>query len=302
LQKALEPVSPSPVKSLLLLGLLFPSLAATAEEFANDCPWQHQTKYFDFRFQTKSDIAPDLTRFADGFIDLLSRDFFKPQFDFPIRVLVLEDRDKFQDFLKRRLRMANPPRFGCYVPPIKTFVTYESAGFGTFAHEIIHPFIERNWPDRPVWTAEAIPTFFEKFYGYWKGDQLVLHWGFQNPWRIEALGPKLGALDLKAILTDPDETGYHESEQRMVSLFLWQQGCFKELLNVIARRDTKGYGSFIEAAMGRPIDEIVPLWQAYLKDVVDHRQEHLDLPPSTILEDEGAFRKFAERHHLRIEK
>jgi hypothetical protein len=35
---------------------------------------------------------------------------------------------------------------------------------------------------------EGIPTFFEKFYGYWKDDEPVVYWGFQNPWRIDQLG------------------------------------------------------------------------------------------------------------------
>jgi hypothetical protein len=34
---------------------------------------------------------------------------------------------------------------------------------------------------------------------YWKGDQLVVNWRYQNPWRIDVLGANLVKLDLKEI-------------------------------------------------------------------------------------------------------
>lgn len=75
---------------------------------------------------------------------------------------------------------------------------------------------------------------------------------------------------------------------------------FKDLLTLTARRDTKGYGSYVEAAMDRPMDEIVPLRKTYLKNIHENRRRHLALPPSTLLEDEPSFRRFAERHRLLI--
>jgi len=64
---------------------------------------------------------------------------------------------------------------------------------------------------------EGIPTFFEKFYGYWNGEELVLNWGYQNPGRIKALGANLTRLDLKDVLgTENPQGQFRESDLRLV--------------------------------------------------------------------------------------
>src|SRR5260370_355914 len=68
--------------------------------------------------------------------------------------------------------------FGIYLYSNKLLATYEDSGLGTFTHETFHAFVERDLKSRPAWADEGVPTFFEKFYGYWKNDELVLVWGF----------------------------------------------------------------------------------------------------------------------------
>jgi hypothetical protein len=164
--------------------------------------------------------------------------------------------------------------------------------------------VERNLPSRPPWAEEGIPTFFEKFYGYWKGDELVLFWGFQNPWRIEELGTNLTNLDLTALISDQDPSGRlravgrSESQLRMVSLFLWEQGRFRRFLRLIAARDKRGYASYFEAAMEMPLEKIIPLWQSYLQEVAQRRTEVLSLPLSTVFESKAAFETFMKLHGI----
>ena len=148
---------------------------------------------------------------------------------------------------------------------------------------------------------EGIPTFFEKFYGYWKDGELVAYWGYQNPWRIQQLGNNLAHLDLKTAIADPKETAASsaversESSWRMVSVFLWQQGRFKRFLNLIAAHDKTGYPTYFEAPMEMPIEKKIPLWQDYLNDVAAQRPKILLLPVSSILEDQAGFENNVKR-------
>lgn len=235
---------------------------------------------------------------------MLNRDFFKADFDYPIGVLVLEDRARFKTFLQTELHIADPPNFGVYLFKYKLFVTFEDSGLGTFAHEILHPLVERNLKDRPAWAMEGIPTFFEKFYGYWKNDELVVQWGFQNPWRIEQLGTNLTHLDLRQTVADPQTSANmvvverNESDLRMVSMFLWEQGRFQNFLQLIAAHKKNGYSSYFEAAMEMPVEKIVPLWQSYLENVATQRGKILTLPGSAILQNESDFKNFALFHGI----
>ena len=299
---------PAHMKKILICALLLLPPVVWSQDFISQFPCHKKTEYFDFYYLRESPKIPEIARFADGFVRLVNRDFFKADFDYPIRVLVFEDRAQFKQFLIQQLHIADPPNFGIYVFRYKFFATYEDSGLGTFAHEILHPLVERNLKDRPPWAMEGIPTFFEKFYGYWKDGKLVTYWGYQNPWRIQQLGNNLSQLDLKQVIADPKATGASseversESSWRMVSVFLWQQGRFKRFLNLIATHDKAGYPTYFEAAMEMPIEKILPRWQDYLDDVAAHRTKILLLPASNILDDQTGFESFVKAHDISVEQ
>jgi len=264
-------------------------------------PVRKQTRYFDFRYERNSSQVEAMARFADGYIDLINRDFIKTDFDYPIRVFVAKDQNRFEEFVHHELHVPGPAGFGIYMYSSKLVATYEDSGLGTFTHEAMHAFVETDLTHRPHWADEGIPTFFEKFYGYWKNDKLVLFWGFQNPWRIEALGAHLTRLNLPEILSDQNPER-DESELRMVSLFLWEQGRFKRFLKFIADDDKRGYSSYFEAAMDLPLERMIPLWQKYLLDVERRRDAILALPLSAIFHNEEAFQSFAKLHSISTEQ
>lgn len=295
----------SPLRLIALL-LLLPVIAWGADPPGSEAGFDGRlrTEHFDFRFP--ADLEPtvrEIARFAEGFLALVRRDFFDPKFDYPIKVLVLPTREAFQGYLRSRLGIADPPSFGVYLSQLKAFVTYPSSGLGTFAHEIMHPLVERNLPDRPVWANEGIPSFFEKFLGYWDGDVLVLRFGYQNPWRIEALGERIDDLDLEAMLRRRanDYTANRNSDLRMVSVFLWRNGKFHRYLELLRRGDKAGYDTFLEAAFGRPLAEIEPIWRRYLHDAKANRPEIYRIPPSTVFRDRRAYESFVQERQLEVQ-
>jgi hypothetical protein len=284
--------SPAMKRILYAALLLLPALAE-GQGYLEQFPFRQPTKYFDFRYKRNPEKIATIARFADGFINLLNKDFFNANFDYPILVLVLEDRASFQEFLRREFHDEHPPQFGIYMGAQKLFATYEESGLGTFAHEILHPLVERNLRERPLWAIEGIPTFFEKFYGYWKGEELIAHWGYQNPWRIRELGSELTQLDLKNILATENSQGqFHESDLRLVSVFLWHQGKFQRFLRLIQQGEMNGYHSYFEAALEMPIERAAPLWQDYLNQIEANRNDVMRLPASTVLNTESDFERF----------
>lgn len=287
----------------LLASFLFAVLAVTAgaRDFAKSFPLHLKSRYFEFSYQRQGWDAPAFARFADGFVDLVNRDFLKFDFNYPLQVLVLPDRAAFQRFLRTELGEDDPPNFGIYIPRLKLFATYESSGYGTFAHEIMHPLVEHNLPARPSWAVEAIPSFFEKFYGYYENGAMVVHWGYQNPWRIEALGSRLTKLDLATLVSGKTPRGgYDTSELRLISMFLWRQGKLTRFLRLVARQKHEGFPTYFESAMGLPLKEIVPLWKQYLADIQQHRAEILLFPASEILRDKAGFDRFMTAYGLPV--
>lgn len=287
----------------LLAGFLFLALAmaAGARDYAKAFPLHLKSRYFEFSYQRQSWDAQGFARFAEGFVDLINRDFIKVDFNYPIRVLVLPDRTTFQGFLRTELGERDPPNFGIYIPRLKLFATYEGSGLGTFAHEIMHPLVEHNLPARPSWAVEAIPSFFEKFFGYYENGSMVVQWGYQNPWRIEALGPRLTRIDLETLVSGKTpRDGYDTSELRLISVFLWQQGKLQQFLRLVAGQKHEGFPTYFESAMGMPLKEIIPRWKKYLEDIQTHRAEVLQIPASEVLADQASFTRFMGAYGLPI--
>jgi hypothetical protein len=285
------------MKSLWLSLLLATSTANAVPAFTRDFKNELKTRYFVFHYGDDITTAKDIARFSDGFIGVVERQFFKPKFQYPIHAYILRDRTSFKTFLRARAGIEAPPNFGIYLSSLRCFVTFEDSGFGTFAHEIMHPLVRANLPHTPTWADEGLPSFFEKGFGYWNGQDMVLHLGYQNPWRIEELGDRLNSLALKDIVTASER--YGTSEKRLVSVFLYSQGRLKAFIDLVQRNRKNGYGTFIEAAFNRRFSEIQPLWSAYLRDILADRKAVLRIPPTEVLGTRDAFTGFMRTHNLK---
>ena len=161
----------------------------------------------------------------------------------------------------------------------------------------MHPLVRANLPYAPEWADEGLPSFFEKSFGYWDDKRLVLHFGYQNPWRIEELGERLESLDLRQIVTMSDH--YGTSEKRLVSVFLYSQGRLKVFIDLVRHDKKNGYGTFLEAAFGRTFSEIQPLWKEYIRGILTNRNAILQIPGTKVLENRDAFTKFMQDHDLK---
>jgi len=275
---------------------------ASSENIGAQFPLHQQTRYFDFHLQRGSPQNTDTIRLSDKFVDLVKHDFLKADRGYPIRVFICQDEGNFDQFMHRDLKIQDPSNYGIYIFSRKLLATYEDSGLGTFTHETMHPLVEDNLPNRPAWASEGVPTFFEKFYGYWNGGDLVLYWGFQNPWRVEELGSELTQLDLNRIVSEEGIPGQDESKQRMAAVFLWEQGKLRRFLRLIGANNRLGYPTYFEAAMGMSIGKIAPIWQHYLKGVQQNRAEILLLPRSAVLPNKAEFHAFVKTHSISIKQ
>ena len=71
-------------------------------------------------------------------------------------------------------------------------------------------------------------------------------------------------------------------------------------MNIIAAHDKAGYPTYLEAAMNMPIEQILPLWQTYLNDVVTYRTKNLSFPISQIFDNKTAFEDFVRVNNFSV--
>lgn len=289
------------MKSVLTVILILISSLAIAIPPAHNLSEEKASQHFVYHYNDVDSIyAEQLLNISEGFLSFIKENYFNPTFNYPLTALVFSSKHDFHLYLKNKLHIQNPPNFGIYIREYKLFATFRGSGIGTFTHEIMHPLVEENLPDRPEWAVEGIPSFFEKFFGYWEGEKLQLQMGYQNPWRVHQLGTGITNLDLKEIVTLKlrNYAKSSNSELRMVSVFIDRQGLLKKYLTLVSSRDKNGYQLYIEAAFEKSIDDIVPLWQAYLEDVSMNRASIYKIPGSSILQSKAEFEKIRDDLYL----
>ena len=76
--------------------------------------------------------------------------------------------------------------FGYYSDAHGVLVMNIATGGGTLVHEMVHPFVESNFPDAPAWLNEGLGSLYEQC-----GEKNGRIWGDTN-WRLAGLQTAIG--------------------------------------------------------------------------------------------------------------
>lgn len=124
-------------------------------------------------------------------------------------------------------------------------------GGGTLVHELVHPFIEANFPKCPAWFNEGLASLYEQC-----GEKGGRIWGYTN-WRLAGLQsairegklgsiPRLLALDERGFYGD--DRGNNYAQARYLCLYMQHQGVLREYYrHVQAGRDS---GTAMQSLLG----------------------------------------------------
>ena len=117
--------------------------------------------------------------------------------------------------------------YGYYSSAYKSLVMNIETGGGTLVHEIVHPFVEANFPNCPPWLNEGLGSLYEQ-----SGEQDGHIVGYTN-WRLPGLQrairrggltsfQKLLAMDGRAFYDDDRGTNY--AQARYLCYYLQERG------------------------------------------------------------------------------
>lgn len=268
------------------------------EQAALDMQHQFSNKASYARFTLCSNLDDGKSAvyadFLSRFLNYVDANICKLDSKFHVNVFIFEGEKKYMEFAQGAGR--NEQLFGNYDCDQNAVYSYDGAGLGAIAHEVMHRVIEDVVFD-DIWAHEGIPTIFEKFYGYKDEDGYKLLVGYQNPGRMEEVEPRLLNLPLVDVLSQmyPDQA---ESEVRLLGVFLFQHKLLKKYLEIGKSGKVSNYPTVLEATFGKKASEIDSDWRSYLKDLYIHRQQIATTPPTQVFPNEADFEWFAHTNHL----
>jgi hypothetical protein len=203
-------------------------------------------------------------------VDKLKQDFFTndPQVILDIWLF----KNEFSYTKHARLLFNDTPTtpYGYYSREHRALIMNISTGGGTLVHEIVHPFMEANFPACPAWLNEGMGSLYEQC-----GEQDGHIYGFVN-WRLPGLQKAIKADQVQSFATllaldrnafYGDKTGVNYAQSRYLCYYLQEKGLlvkfYKQFL-ANHKRDPSGLQT-LKAVLGESdMDRFQKQWERFV--------------------------------------
>ena len=122
--------------------------------------------------------AQDTVKWA---VDRLKQDFFPNDPEHILEIWLFKDKTSYEKHTQLLFNDKPTTPFGYYSPAHKALIMNIATGGGTLVHEIVHPFMEANFPSSPSWLNEGLGSLYEQC-----GEENGHIHGYTN-WRLPGL-------------------------------------------------------------------------------------------------------------------
>ena len=178
----------------------------------------------------------------------------------PIHILdiwLFKDKASYEKHAKQLWGSKPTTPYGYYSSANRALVMNIATGGGTLVHEIVHPFIEANFPDCPAWFNEGLGSLYEQSHE--RKGQII---GLTN-WRLAGLQRVIRAGKLpsfKDLTAQSDRVFYtsargnNYAQSHYLLYYLQERGLLRKYYRqFLANRktDPTGYGT-LQAVLGKP--------------------------------------------------
>ena len=200
----------------------------------------------------------------------LKQQYFEKDPERIIDIWLFKDRVSYETNVEWLFGRKPHTPFGYYSRSDRALVMNISTGGGTLVHEIVHPFIESNFPDCPAWFNEGLASLYEQCR-----DRDGLIWGSTN-WRLrglqdairrDAVPPFKTLCEASAREFYQEDPGTNYSQARYLCYYLQQHGLLDKFYRRFCDhvdRDPAGYETLKSVLEVEDMDEFQTRWQDYI--------------------------------------
>lgn len=162
----------------------------------------------------------------------LERDFVKTKPPTPLRIYLFKDKASYDWYCRKKLLTEPSTPFGFYLWDQRKLVMNIATGTGTLAHELVHPFLEADFPGAQPWFNEGFASLHEQS-SYTNDGQLkgLVNWrlpGLQRAIRLRSCPGLAAVMQANEREFYSDNSGIYYAVSRYLCLFLQEKGKLKE--------------------------------------------------------------------------
>jgi hypothetical protein len=211
--------------------------------------------------------AQDTVKWA---VDRLKQDFFTKDPTEILDIWLFKDDASYQKHTRQIFDDEPTTPYGYYSSAHKALIMNIGTGGGTLVHELVHPFVEANFPACPPWLNEGLGSLYEQC-GEVDGH---IH-GFVN-WRLPGLQravrrgsvPKFKALmEMNSDTFYGDTRGVNYSQARYLCYYLQEKGLlvsFYKEFHTEQKKDPSGYRSLQKVLGEADMIAFQKKWEKYV--------------------------------------
>jgi hypothetical protein len=211
--------------------------------------------------------ADDTVKWA---VDRLKQSFFTDDPKEILDIWLFKDSASYEKHTRLLFGESPTTPYGYYSSSQKALVMNIGTGGGTLVHEIVHPFIEANFPTCPPWLNEGLGSLYEQ-----SGEVSGRIHGFTN-WRLPGLQRAIRAKEVASFKTltsmSPrafynDAKGVNYAQARYLCYYLQERGLLIDFYHEFRahhRDDPGGYLSLQKVLGERRMDLFQNRWEKFV--------------------------------------
>ena len=203
-------------------------------------------------------------------VDRLKQDFFPNDPKEILDIWLFKDAVSYQKHTRLLFGETPTTPYGYYSTAHKALIMNIDTGGGTLVHEIVHPFMEANFPACPPWLNEGMGSLYEQC-----GDANGHIHGFTN-WRLPGLQRAIRSktvLSFKELMAMDENAFYNEdkgvnyAQARYLCYYLQQQGVlvkFYREFHARQKEDPGGYKTLQKIFAEADMDAFKTKWEKFV--------------------------------------
>jgi hypothetical protein len=203
-------------------------------------------------------------------VDRLKQDFFPNDPKEILDIWLFKDAVSYQKHTRLLFGETPTTPYGYYSTAHKALIMNIDTGGGTLVHEIVHPFMEANFPACPPWLNEGLGSLYEQC-----GDANGHIHGFTN-WRLPGLQRAIRSktvLSFKELMAMDENAFYNEdkgvnyAQARYLCYYLQEQGVlvkFYREFHARQKEDPGGYTTLQKILAEADMDAFKTKWEKYV--------------------------------------
>ena len=203
-------------------------------------------------------------------VDRLKQDYFTKDPEEILDIWLFKDAASYEKHVRLLFGETPTTPYGYYSSTHKALIMNIATGGGTLVHEIVHPFMEANFPACPPWLNEGLGSLYEQC-----GEENGHIHGFVN-WRLNGLQKAiragtvpsfktLTAMDTSAFYNDDKGTNY--SQSRYLCYYMQEKGVlvkfYQEFL-AHQKEDPSGFKNLQKVLAETDMDAFKRKWEKYV--------------------------------------